>query len=306
MISRSSRPASTVASHASTSTEVRLLASLHGGVTLTCPHRHQVDDDPVPLPRDRPPAAATLPGRRREEHHPASTDRGRARKVQRRHDAGGQGDPAAVQDDAPPAVPHPPHQAVHQEQLCRGEEPDDCQLPAPGRRHAGLCVWPVSHIVARIADPLPTADVDPAANVATYYDLVSNITHSSAAGTAREETTWKAQVHLRPPRDAKGRLAGGLTEDDEKWFQIQDLIVEEINSGMIALGESYIQVSCTDVLERRVSADACGRRFGRGGRRRKSTSLSWTRRRSRARSCRCMYPTGSIHRHHHIGKVERG
>ncbi|KAL8292163.1 hypothetical protein RQP46_001629 [Phenoliferia psychrophenolica] len=79
-------------------------------------------------------------------------------------------------------------------------------------------------------------------SVATYYDLVSNITHSSAAGTAREETTWKAQVHLRPPRDANGKLADGLTEDDEKWFQIQDLIVEEINSGMIALGESYIQI----------------------------------------------------------------
>ncbi|KAK4699826.1 U4/U6.U5 tri-snRNP-associated protein 2, partial [Phenoliferia sp. Uapishka_3] len=84
--------------------------------------------------------------------------------------------------------------------------------------------------------------VDPPPNISTYYDLVSNITHSSAAGTAREETTWKAQVHLRPPRDEKGRLEGGLTEDEEKWFQIQDLIVEEINSGMIALGESYIQI----------------------------------------------------------------
>lgn len=58
----------------------------------------------------------------------------------------------------------------------------------------------------------------------------------------REETVWKSQVHLRPERDSQGQLAGGRVEDDEKWFQIQDLIVEEINRGMIALGESYIQV----------------------------------------------------------------
>lgn len=85
-------------------------------------------------------------------------------------------------------------------------------------------------------------DVDPTPDLATYYDLVSNITHSSAAGTAREETTWKAQVHLRPPRGLDGQLRDDLTEDDERWFQIQDLIVEEINREMISLGESYIQV----------------------------------------------------------------
>jgi U4/U6.U5 tri-snRNP-associated protein 2 len=96
--------------------------------------------------------------------------------------------------------------------------------------------------------PLALADVEPpppSDSIHKYYDLVSNITHSSAAGTAREETTWKTQVHLRPPRDPKtGELSGGKTEEeDEKWFQIQDLIVEEINRGMISLGESYIQVS---------------------------------------------------------------
>jgi U4/U6.U5 tri-snRNP-associated protein 2 len=85
-------------------------------------------------------------------------------------------------------------------------------------------------------------DVDPASDISIYYDLVSNITHSSAAGTAREETTWKAQVHLRPERGTDGGLAHDRTEEDEKWFQIQDLIVEEINRGMISIGESYIQV----------------------------------------------------------------
>ncbi|KAI5476575.1 hypothetical protein MNV49_007522 [Pseudohyphozyma bogoriensis] len=84
--------------------------------------------------------------------------------------------------------------------------------------------------------------VDPPTDFSQYYDLVSNVTHSSAAGTAREETTWKTQVHLRPPRDANGKLLDGRNEEVEKWFQIQDLIVEEINEGMVALGESYIQI----------------------------------------------------------------
>jgi U4/U6.U5 tri-snRNP-associated protein 2 len=65
----------------------------------------------------------------------------------------------------------------------------------------------------------------------TVYDLVANITHSSTAGTAREDTTWKVHVHTRP---------GESTE--ERWFQIQDLIVEEIQRQMVFLGESYIQV----------------------------------------------------------------
>ncbi|KAG0148058.1 hypothetical protein CROQUDRAFT_655439 [Cronartium quercuum f. sp. fusiforme G11] len=63
------------------------------------------------------------------------------------------------------------------------------------------------------------------------YDLLSNITYFSVAGTAKEESQWKVQVHTRP--DIKG---------EEKWFQIQDLIVEEVNRQMVFLGESYIQV----------------------------------------------------------------
>ena len=43
---------------------------------------------------------------------------------------------------------------------------------------------------------------------------------------------WK--VHLR---------ASGGTGETEKWFQIQDLIVEEIRKEMIFLGETVLQVS---------------------------------------------------------------
>jgi hypothetical protein len=66
------------------------------------------------------------------------------------------------------------------------------------------------------------------------YDLVANVIHESAAGTTRdkESTIWK--VHLR---------AGSGGGENEKWFQIQDLIVEEIRKEMIFLGETILQVS---------------------------------------------------------------
>ncbi|KAM0748779.1 cysteine proteinase [Meredithblackwellia eburnea MCA 4105] len=78
--------------------------------------------------------------------------------------------------------------------------------------------------------------LDPKPTLTTYYDLVSNITHSSAAGTVREETTWKTQMHL-------GSNTGDEVDGEErKWFQIQDLIVEDIGRELIGLGESYVQI----------------------------------------------------------------
>jgi U4/U6.U5 tri-snRNP-associated protein 2 len=64
------------------------------------------------------------------------------------------------------------------------------------------------------------------------YDLVANVIHESVAGTTRnkEDTVWK--VYLR---------AGA--GEHEKWFMIQDLIVEETRKEMIFLGESVLQVS---------------------------------------------------------------
>lgn len=77
-------------------------------------------------------------------------------------------------------------------------------------------------------------DLDaPASHPSTVYDLIANVTHESAAGTTRdkESTVWK--VHLR---------AGAGGGENEKWFQIQDLIVEEIRKEMIVLGETMLQV----------------------------------------------------------------
>ncbi|KIM47591.1 hypothetical protein M413DRAFT_439258 [Hebeloma cylindrosporum] len=70
-------------------------------------------------------------------------------------------------------------------------------------------------------------------NQSTLYDLIANVTHESVAGTTRdkENTVWK--VHLR--------TAGG-GGDNEKWFMIQDLIVEETRKEMIFLGETILQI----------------------------------------------------------------
>ena len=70
-----------------------------------------------------------------------------------------------------------------------------------------------------------------------------NVTHESVAGTTRdkEHTVWK--THLR---------AAGGGGDGEKWFQIQDLIVEETRKEMIFLGETTLQV-CSDLCCERVS-----------------------------------------------------
>ncbi|KAH7922861.1 cysteine proteinase [Leucogyrophana mollusca] len=73
----------------------------------------------------------------------------------------------------------------------------------------------------------------PPSHPLTTYDLIANVTHESVAGTTRdkENTIWK--VHLR--------AAGGGGEG-EKWFQIQDLIVEETRKEMIFLGETVLQI----------------------------------------------------------------
>ncbi|KAG6911343.1 hypothetical protein DXG01_001014 [Tephrocybe rancida] len=73
----------------------------------------------------------------------------------------------------------------------------------------------------------------PPDELSTLYDLIANVTHESVAGTTRdkENTVWKA--HLR--------AAGGGGEG-EKWFMIQDLIVEETRKEMIFLGETVLQV----------------------------------------------------------------
>jgi U4/U6.U5 tri-snRNP-associated protein 2 len=60
----------------------------------------------------------------------------------------------------------------------------------------------------------------------THYDLIANISHEGKSG--KGNGTYKVHVQHR---------------GKDQWYQIQDLIVEEINAQMIFLSESYIQVT---------------------------------------------------------------
>jgi U4/U6.U5 tri-snRNP-associated protein 2 len=69
--------------------------------------------------------------------------------------------------------------------------------------------------------------------------LIANVTHQSDAGTARDNTVWRTHVHTTPQEGQQ-----------EKWFQIQDLIVEDITKDMVMLGDLYIQVRSVLSLRR--------------------------------------------------------
>jgi U4/U6.U5 tri-snRNP-associated protein 2 len=100
-----------------------------------------------------------------------------------------------------------------------------------------LCVAVQNPIILYFAHGFHPLCVDldaPVSHLPTLYDLVANVTHESVAGTTRDKknTVWK--VHVR---------AGSGGGDGEKWFQIQDLIVEETRKEMIFLGETVLQVA---------------------------------------------------------------
>ena len=137
-----------------------------------------------------------------------------------------------------PSIHHSSLQEVYEECFCRGEKSDDRQLPSSWPRFQRLSV-DVS--LSNLAIIHVVIDIDaPPSNESTLYDLIANITLESVAGTTRdkENTMWK--VHLR---------AGGAGVDSEKWFMIQDLIVEETRKEMIFLGETVLQVCCHFITE---------------------------------------------------------
>lgn len=97
----------------------------------------------------------------------------------------------------------------------------------------------------------PYVDPKPSDPLHTVYDLLSNVTidttvasttsggqsakgtGGAAGGSGNDDahTTWK--IHQRCGR------GGG---DDEKWFEMQDLRVDEVRKEMVFLGETVIQV----------------------------------------------------------------
>lgn len=81
----------------------------------------------------------------------------------------------------------------------------------------------------------------PASNepvLGTVYNLLANVTHEATPGTVRENSVWRSQVHTR----SDGPTASPDVPRDERWFQMQDLLLDEVNKQMLFLGETYIQI----------------------------------------------------------------
>ena len=75
------------------------------------------------------------------------------------------------------------------------------------------------------------------------YDLIANVVHESTAGTSRDKANTVWRVQLRAGR-VSGTVEGGEVEvEEDKWYQLQDLVVEPVQKEMIFLGETVLQVS---------------------------------------------------------------
>ncbi|EGU12979.1 Spindle pole body protein [Rhodotorula toruloides ATCC 204091] len=81
--------------------------------------------------------------------------------------------------------------------------------------------------------------VDSAETLAAHYDLTANLSLQSSTSTGTTATSpsaeWKVHVHLR-------NAEKGKEDEGEKWFEVQDLNVREIEKGMVPLAETYIQI----------------------------------------------------------------
>lgn len=99
------------------------------------------------------------------------------------------------------------------------------------------------------------ADVDSAETLAAHYDLTANLSLQSSTSTGTTATSpsaeWKVHVHLR-------NAEKGKEDEGEKWFEVQDLNVREIEKGMVPLAETYIQVRALPLSLWRVVADLSG------------------------------------------------
>lgn len=87
----------------------------------------------------------------------------------------------------------------------------------------------------------PNPQVHPAGEP-IVYDLVANITYEgvkvrddSVEGEA-ERKIWKAQVK------GKAHAKEGGDSDQDQWWEMQDLYVEEVNADLLATKESYVMV----------------------------------------------------------------
>ncbi|KAF8204320.1 hypothetical protein K438DRAFT_1918145 [Mycena galopus ATCC 62051] len=151
---------------------------------------------------------------RGEKHHSPGQHSLRTRKIRRTDDSGICRSIKAIQMPAPPSVYNSHFKRFTKNAFVEEKNPTIVNFPLRGLDFRDY------------VDATPSSE-------STVYDLIANVTHESVAGTTRdkENTVWKA--HLR--------AAGGGGEN-EKWFMIQDLIVEEARKEMIFLGETVLQI----------------------------------------------------------------
>ena len=97
-----------------------------------------------------------------------------------------------------------------------------------------------------------TTDVDPKPSdpIHSTYDLLSNvILDSNLASTSSSGTGPGITRSTKVNPDEEGHMAwrihvraGQGGDEEEKWFEMQDLRVEEVRREMVFLGETVIQV----------------------------------------------------------------
>lgn len=103
-----------------------------------------------------------------------------------------------------------------------GEEQDDCKFPFEAARSQSMCV---SRRILRLQCSYhPVLDVQlPPGVVAPRYNLAANLRHEGGL----DDGTYT--LHL-------------FQKAIGKWFNVQDLIVEEVETEPIVFSEAYLQI----------------------------------------------------------------
>jgi U4/U6.U5 tri-snRNP-associated protein 2 len=96
---------------------------------------------------------------------------------------------------------------------------------------------------------LTQSDVDPKPSdpMHSVYDLLSSVTLESTTASTTSTGTGPGVSKKNPNEENQAAWkihvrAGQGGGDDEKWFEMHDLRVEEVRREMVFLGETVIQV----------------------------------------------------------------
>ena len=79
----------------------------------------------------------------------------------------------------------------------------------------------------------------------TVYDLLSNVTLDSNIASTSSAASNKVKTAIDDESHMSWKIhvrAGQGGDEGEKWFEMQDLRVEEVRREMVFLGETVVQV----------------------------------------------------------------